>query len=463
MSTPMRRAIGAISLHRREVHVVLRAGRDPVRVDAVRVERDGVLVGQQAVVRQIPVELPRLVAVVQAEAGEHRGQRERLARPHDAERAPGRRPGSRCGPAPRTAPGSGRRGRSPRPRAATIPSKPARDEGRSLRSSTMNALRSPSASEIHSPGPASASPGAGRVRLAPGARVRIADRERAVPASPGSRQSPPARKEWIVGAHGAGGAASSSAALREHQRRRRVDHGLRAKARHARIGLRDRASRPGPAPSGADEPHRDPQAAPLRASSRSPSPTVNRSLPSSSPADRQGEVAATRRSTRGPCPAGRPAPPSETAPGVQRRRPSWLPSSIERQPDVGATGPSRIGLRIRQPRARRTAPSATATRRGSASSRTAVGARPGVRPVPSSSSVVREQRTAARTGSGTRCPCRAVSPAPRSSEHVTRSPIVVRHVEEVVVVVDRRDLVAALVEERAPDRLRDRPRTGAIR
>ena len=70
-------------LHRREVHVVLGAGRDPVRVHAVGVERHAVLVGQHPVVDQVLVELPRLVRLVQPEADEHRGQLERLARPHD--------------------------------------------------------------------------------------------------------------------------------------------------------------------------------------------------------------------------------------------------------------------------------------------------------------------------------------------------------------------------------------------
>ena len=50
----------------------------------------------------------------------------------------------------------------------------------------------------------------------------------------------------------------------------------------------------------------------------------------------------------------------------------------------------------------------------------------------------------------------AVSPAPRSREQVDPVAHRVRDVEEVVVVVDRRDLVAALVEERAPHRLRIR-------
>ena len=70
-----------------DVHVVLGAGRDHVGVGAVRVEGDVVGVGHEPVAREVAVELPGLVAVAVAEAGERGLQPQRLPRFHHA-RAP---------------------------------------------------------------------------------------------------------------------------------------------------------------------------------------------------------------------------------------------------------------------------------------------------------------------------------------------------------------------------------------
>ena len=76
---------------------------------------------------------------------------------------------------------------------------------------TMNALRSPSASEIHSPEPDSGCPAAPVCvsRHVPGCGSPIVN---GGPGQSGSRQSAPARKEWIVGVTAPAGAASSSVA-----------------------------------------------------------------------------------------------------------------------------------------------------------------------------------------------------------------------------------------------------------
>ena len=65
-------------LDRGEVGVVLRAGRDPVRVDVVRVEGDVVGPRLDAVARQVALPLPRGVVGRSAEAGERRLEREAL-------------------------------------------------------------------------------------------------------------------------------------------------------------------------------------------------------------------------------------------------------------------------------------------------------------------------------------------------------------------------------------------------
>ena len=80
-----------------------------------------------------------------------------------------------------------------------------------MRSITMNALRSPSASESHSPEPASGWPAAAVCvsRQVPGCGSPIVI---GGPVQSGSRQSAPARKAWMVGAAAPGGAASSSVA-----------------------------------------------------------------------------------------------------------------------------------------------------------------------------------------------------------------------------------------------------------
>ena len=87
-----------------------------------------------------------------------------------------------------------------------------REEGRSLRSSTMNALRSPSASDSHSPGPVERV--ARRRRCGSRATCRGAGSPivNGGPVQSGSRQSAPARNEWMVGATGATGTTSSSVA-----------------------------------------------------------------------------------------------------------------------------------------------------------------------------------------------------------------------------------------------------------
>ena len=94
----------------------------------------------------------------------------------------------------------------------TTPSNATRDEGRSLRSITMNALRSPSASEIHSPPPDSGCPAPAVCdsRHVPGCGSPIVN---GGPVQSGSRQSAPARKEWMVGVTAPVGTASSKVAF----------------------------------------------------------------------------------------------------------------------------------------------------------------------------------------------------------------------------------------------------------
>ena len=129
-----------------------------------------------------------------------------------------------------------------------------------MRSITMNALRSPSASEIHSPPPASGSPAPAVCvsRHVPGCGSPIVN---GGPVQSGSRQSAPARKEWIVGVTGRGRHRLVQRRLRQHQRHRRLDHGLRAKARHARIRLRDPRHRHARQPQRRHQPHRHAQPA----------------------------------------------------------------------------------------------------------------------------------------------------------------------------------------------------------
>ena len=92
------------------------------------------------------------------------------------------------------------------------PSKAIREEGRSLRSSTMNALRAPSCSVSHSPLPATGSPTPADLlsRHVPGCGSPIVY---GGPVQSGSRQSAPARNAWIVGVTAPVGTASSMVAF----------------------------------------------------------------------------------------------------------------------------------------------------------------------------------------------------------------------------------------------------------
>ena len=293
-----------------------------------------------------------------------------------------------------------------------------REEGRSLRSSTMNALRAPSCSVSHSPLPDSGSPDAGRLALPPRARVRIADRERRsrpIGLAPvGARAERMDRRR-----HRAVGTASSMVAFVSTSGTVDSSTVSRAEPGHARIGLRHARHRQ------ARQRHRtkridtrSPPRAKLRHGHR-----VHREplAPHLQPRDRQREVARPaaphairaaqvghrRRPERRPVPAAARPRCCATRPTSARRRPA--PARCGRSPHA-------------QPRARRTAPPPPRQGEGSASRQSeAVRARV--------SAPCERSRSFANSAHGWywsryALPAPAVSPAPRNSEHVTRSPIV---------------------------------------
>ena len=360
VSTPIRRAIGAISCDRREVHVVLGAGRDAVRVDAVGVERDGVLVRQQAVLRQIAVELPRLVAVA--------CRPKPVKTAGSASGSPGRTMRTRPGPGPGfsmwACSSNGPRLRTSREKsttalpAAAVVARRARRAGRCA-PCTMNALRVAVRRARATRRARQRLPGAGRVRLAPGARVRVADRERR---SRPVRLAPVARRR---GRHG------SSASRRPPARPRRASPATSTSGTDDSITVCVRKpATPGYASAMrvTDRPGSRSGAASRIVTRRPPRAsfvtltewTVNALAAQLEPAEREREVARAAAPRRGPRRAGRPAPPSGTAPassGGWPARCSARSTSARRR-----RGPARRGRSPHSRRGRRA--SASATRRG---------------------------------------------------------------------------------------------------